>query len=133
MNEKPTYHSFDQAAVEAVKAALRTCSEGDVPDDALGLISALEMDGWGVIRKNDHTSVEMTAQEAATTLLSGFVDPWLGDRTIPGFSDINWQKVYAAMTAEHEENMRITGRCDWPAMLVVALGEIAGEHEEMEI
>jgi hypothetical protein len=69
----------------------------------------------------------MTAQEAAKLLLSGFEDPWYGDEHIPGFKDIDWQRVYNAMTKDHNESMEIGGTHDWPALLVVALREIAGE------
>ena len=71
----------------------------------------------------------MTAQEAANLLLSGIQDPWYGDANIPGFADIDWQRVYSAMTADHNESMEIGGAPDWPALLVVALQEIAGEEE----
>ena len=69
----------------------------------------------------------MTAQEAAKLLLSGLEDPWHGDEHIPGFRDIDWQKLYNAMTEDHNENMAIGGTHDWPSTLIVALREIAGE------
>ena len=69
----------------------------------------------------------MTAQQAAKLLLSGIEDPWHGDANIPGFREINWQKVYTAMTEDHRESLDICGTHDWPALLVVALREIAGE------
>ena len=68
----------------------------------------------------------MTAQEAAKLLLSGFEDPDYGDANIPGFREINWQKLYNAMTEDHTESMEISGYPDWPALLVVALREITG-------
>ena len=70
----------------------------------------------------------MTAQEAAKLLLNGFTDPWHGDANIPGFKDINWQKVYNAMTEDHNENMEISGRPDWPSTLIAGLQEIAGKE-----
>ena len=74
----------------------------------------------------------MTAQEAAKLLLSGLEDPWHGDEHIPGFRDIDWQKLYTAMTEDHNESMEICGTHDWPALLVVALREIAGKNHEQE-
>lgn len=71
----------------------------------------------------------MTAQEAAKLLLSGIEDPWYGDEHITGFRDINWQQVYTAMTEDHNQSMEICGTHDWPALLVVALREIAGVKE----
>lgn len=71
----------------------------------------------------------MTAQQAAKLLLSGIEDPWHGDEHIPGFKDIDWQKVYTDMTEDHNESVGIGGRYDWPALLVVALRAIAGEEE----
>jgi hypothetical protein len=69
----------------------------------------------------------MTAQEAAKLLLDGLRDPDYGDANIPGFSDIDWQKVYSEMTADHNESLEICGTHDWPATLVTALSAIAGE------
>ena len=71
----------------------------------------------------------MTAQEAAKLLLDGFRDPDHGDATIEGFKDINWQRLYNAMTIDHNESMEICGTHDWPVLLIVALQEIAGEEE----
>ena len=71
----------------------------------------------------------MTAQEAAKLLFRGLEDPWHGDAHIPGFKEIDWQKVYNAMTEDHNESMEISGYPDWPALLIVALREIAGESE----
>ena len=68
----------------------------------------------------------MTAQEAAKLLLDGFEDPWHGDKHIPGFKDIDWQKVYNTMTEDHNESIEITGTHDWSSLLTVALREIAG-------
>jgi hypothetical protein len=70
----------------------------------------------------------MTAQEAAKLLLSGFEDPDYGDANIPGFREINWQKVYTAMTEDHQESLDICGVHDWPSTLITALREIAGEE-----
>ena len=71
----------------------------------------------------------MTAQEAAKLLLDGIEDPWHGDANIPGFKDIDWQKVYNVMTEDHNESIEIGGTHDWPALLVVALREIAGVEQ----
>ena len=69
----------------------------------------------------------MTAQEAAKLLLDGLRDPDYGDANIPGFSDIDWKKVYSEMTEDHNESLEICGTHDWPATLVTALSAIAGE------
>ena len=63
----------------------------------------------------------MTAQEAAKLLLSGLEDPWYGDANIQGFRDIDWQLVYSAMTADHNESMEIGGSPDWPFFVVAAI------------
>ena len=68
-----------------------------------------------------------TAQEAAKILLDGLSDPYYGDANIQGFKDIDWQKVYDAMTHDHEESMEICGVHDWPSLLIAAFIEIAGE------
>ena len=73
----------------------------------------------------------MTAQEAAKLLLDGLRNPYYGDANIPGFGDIDWQKVYTEMTADHNESLEICGTHDWPATLVTALSAIAGEEETM--
>ena len=70
----------------------------------------------------------MTAQEAAKLLLRGIQDPWYGDANIQGFRDIDWQRVYSEMSVDYYESMKILGAPDWPALLVVALQEIAGEE-----
>jgi hypothetical protein len=69
----------------------------------------------------------MTVQEAAKLLLQGFEDPDYGDANIPGFRDIDWQKLYTAMSEDHYESIEITGTHDWPCLLIVALREIAEE------
>lgn len=69
----------------------------------------------------------MTAQQAAKLLLDGIEDPWYGDEHILGFKDIDWQRVYDAMTEDHNESMAIGGTHDLPALLAVALRAIAGE------
>ena len=68
-----------------------------------------------------------TAQEAAKILLDGLSDPDYGDANIQGFKDIDWQKVYDAMTHDHTESMEICGVHDWPSLLIAAFREIAGE------
>lgn len=70
-----------------------------------------------------------TAQEAAKILLDGLSDPDYGDAMIEGFRDIDWQKVYDAMTHDHEESMEICGVHDWPSLLIAALSEIVGDEE----
>ena len=76
----------------------------------------------------DQGESTMTAQEAAKFLLDGLRDPDYGDANIPGFGDIDWQKVYTEMTEDHKESMEICGTHDWPATLVTALSAIAGEE-----
>jgi hypothetical protein len=71
----------------------------------------------------------MTAQEAAKLLLDGLEDPYYGDANIPGFRDIDWQKLYTAMSEDHYESLEITGTHDWSSLLIAALREIAGEEE----
>ena len=68
----------------------------------------------------------MTAQEAAKVLLDGIRDPWHGDANIPGFKD--WQRVYNAMTDDHNESMRISGFPDWASLMITLLEEIVGEE-----
>lgn len=71
----------------------------------------------------------MTAQQAAKLLLDGLTDPWNGDRNISGFQDIDWHKVYSAMTKDHNENIQISGSPDWCSTLIAGLQEIAGEYK----
>lgn len=70
----------------------------------------------------------MTVQEAAKVLLDGIRDPWHGDANIPGFKDIDWQRVYNAMTDDHNESMEISGSHDWASLMITFLEEIVGEE-----
>lgn len=70
----------------------------------------------------------MTVQEAAKVLLDGIRDPWHGDANIPGFADIDWQRVYDAMTDDHNESMEICGTPDWASLMITFLEEIVGEE-----
>jgi hypothetical protein len=67
----------------------------------------------------------ISAQDAAKILLDGLVDPDYGDTHIPGFKNIDWQKVYDAMTTDHNESIQICGSHDWPSLLIAALTEIS--------
>lgn len=52
MKKRTQYFNFDKATVDAVDAALEACSLGDVPDQTLGIISTLKMNGWDIVKKD---------------------------------------------------------------------------------
>ncbi len=42
---------MSDAALEAIRLALRTCETGDVPDLAQGILAVLRMEGFDVIKQ----------------------------------------------------------------------------------
>lgn len=67
----------------------------------------------------------LTIQEIASYLLEAFQSPYTADNNVKGFSDVDWQHVYDAMTQDHNDSMQITGTHDWPSLLMTALQEIS--------
>ena len=60
-------------------------------------------------------------RSAAGLLARCLRDPDWADTHVPGFRDIDFQAVYTAMTADHEENLRVCGAHDWPSTLIAGL------------
>ena len=69
-------------------------------------------------------------QEAAKLLHDCLTDPWVADKEVPGFSEVDWQKVYTAMREDYEENMKAGDHEDWPSVIIAALDVISGNSED---
>ncbi len=57
---------MSDAALEALRLALKTCETGDVPDLAQGILAILRMEGFDVIKqtpKNGRQSIYQTMAE----------------------------------------------------------------------
>ncbi len=57
---------MSDAALEAIRLALKTCETGDVPDLAQGILAVLRMEGFDVVKqapKNWRQSIYQTMAE----------------------------------------------------------------------
>jgi hypothetical protein len=51
MKTRTTYFNFDKEIVDALDKSLEACSLGDVPDQTLGIISSLKLNGYDIVKK----------------------------------------------------------------------------------
>jgi hypothetical protein len=51
MKKRKYYFNFDIETVDALDAAIETCSIGDAPDLTLGIINSLKLDGYEIVKK----------------------------------------------------------------------------------
>jgi len=51
MKTRTIYFNFDKEIVDALDKSLEACSLGDVPDQTLGIISSLKLNGYDIVKK----------------------------------------------------------------------------------
>lgn len=66
---------------------------------------------------------------AAALITRCLRDPDWADMHVPGFREIDFQAVYAAMSEDHQENLRVCGVHDWPCTMIAGLECLSGEGD----
>lgn len=114
---------------EKAKIALQKYQSAENSEGISYAFDILRYTKKGLYSEKSSILETLTIQEIASYLLEAFESPHTADKNVKGFSDVDWNRVYGAMTQDHKESLEITGQHDWPSLLVTALEEISNTDD----
>lgn len=115
----------EEVLKEKAKTALEKYQSAENGEGVSYAYDILRYSKQGLYSEKSSILETLTIQEIASYLLDVFESPYDADKNVKGFSDVDWQRVYGAMTRDHKDSMENTGMHDWPSLLTTALEEIS--------